>query len=418
MKKLLCVLLSLMLAIFLFQGLFAQTAGFNAVGFEDITAKPMTSVRINGSNNAANQIPAGTILVYKTSEGRYGKFQVRAYGYNLGIDFVTYNKDGSVFKKGENLVIRGTWHADLDLGAEVKMGNTADFWWEQVNKTERYLVPMNNTQMAVYKFPDYMAMLTNAPKVAKAGQELGAKMLVQVRELTPGVPSKQIAVDLVLVSKPVYPAPAPFAVYTPNYKEGVLLKGGREFVYAPYGTTAVKLNGTNKIPDDTPAGNYYLAAVADAGNKVFEANERNNVAYWPIRIEAADLFSALGVDEIKAMNLSGAKINGSNNSANRLAAGTIVVYKTNGGRYGKFLVKNYGYNLVVDWATYNADGTVFAKGANMTIRGTYLYDLDKGMEINEVVSDFWWEQVNSVERYLTPKNGAVFAIYPRFTVVM
>jgi len=45
-------------------------------------------------------------------------------------------------------------------------------------------------------------------------------------------------------------------------------------------------------------------------------------------------------------------INGSNNSSNKLKAGTVVAIKTNAGRYAKLKVDSYGYNLGITWVTY------------------------------------------------------------------
>jgi hypothetical protein len=50
---------------------------------------------------------------------------------------------------------------------------------------------------------------------------------------------------------------------------------------------------------------------------------------------------------------SPAKIDGSNNASNRIPPGTVVAYKTNEGRLGKFIVDEYGYNLTIRWRTYD-----------------------------------------------------------------
>lgn len=412
MKKLPKWFLGALFMLFLTQTVVGQANLFASVGLDDIQSTALSAAKINGSATAANQLPGGTVVVYKTGEGRYGKLAVRSNGYNLAIDFLTYNLDGTIFKQGTNLVIRGTYQADLDLGKEVNKMPGADFWWEQVNKTDRFFVPLNNTMAAVYKFPDYLITLSNAPTVVQPGQELGNNMIVQVRETMPGVPARDIAIDLVLVSRRLYPVPAPYAVYTPEYKEGLLLKGGREFVRAGFGMTPVKLNGSNTIPLDMPGGMYFLAAVVDAGNKAPELNEANNVAYWPIRVEVPDLFASIDLADIKANGVFSSRINGSNNRMNQIPTGTIVVYKTNEGRYGKFKVKSYDYNLLIDLVTYNPNGTIFNKGVNLNVRGTWSCDLDKGMETEKGAgADFWWEQANSIERYLVPQNGALMAVY-------
>jgi hypothetical protein len=56
-----------------------------------------------------------------------------------------------VYSTGQ-LVVRGTWHCDLDAGAE---SSTADFWWEQATATERYLTPENGAVFFVVGIRDF-----------------------------------------------------------------------------------------------------------------------------------------------------------------------------------------------------------------------------------------------------------------------
>lgn len=128
--------------------LIAQSADFNRISLSDIQAASLSSVRINGSNNASNQIPTGTIVIYRTNVGRYGKLLIKEYGYNLKLRWTTYNTSGSVYSQGDNLVIRGTWSCDLDLGRETQTGR--DFWWQQETSIERYLSPKNGAKFAIY----------------------------------------------------------------------------------------------------------------------------------------------------------------------------------------------------------------------------------------------------------------------------
>jgi hypothetical protein len=109
-------------------------------------------------------------------------------------------------------------------------------------------------------------------------------------------------------------------------------------------------------------------------------------------------------------NFSDERINGHNDERNELLPGSIFFCKTTEGRLAKFLIEEYGYHLVISWTTYNHDGEVYSEGSGLRIRGTWSCDLDEGKESTDG-RDFWWQQVTDVERYLTPKNGAVFATY-------
>lgn len=120
--------------------------------------------------------------------------------------------------------------------------------------------------------------------VIKAGGDLHDGFQV-VGTSTFAGPVSGVVVDLILTSNPTYPAPAPLAVYSANYSNNVLLEGGRENISFPGpGNVNVPLNGSNTIPADTPSGIYYLGAVIDAGNKVRESNERNNVHFCRLKV--------------------------------------------------------------------------------------------------------------------------------------
>lgn len=123
-----------------------------------------------------------------------------------------------------------------------------------------------------------------------AGSELYDSLPLLTKS-TFSTPLNHVIVDLVLTATTSYPTPAPVATYSENYSDGILLKGGREHMdYAGtgYEEAYVALYGDNMIPDDTPSGTYYLAAVIDAGNQVGESSETNNVDYCKITIIGDD----------------------------------------------------------------------------------------------------------------------------------
>ena len=57
----------------------------------------------------------------------------------------------AVYSSGQ-LVVRGTWRCDLDVGAEDKTG---DFWWELDTKVERSLTPENGAVFFVVGLRDF-----------------------------------------------------------------------------------------------------------------------------------------------------------------------------------------------------------------------------------------------------------------------
>jgi hypothetical protein len=106
--------------------------------------------RIDGSDDANNQIPAGTVIVYVTSDKNYGKLKILKYGYNLTVGWTTYSPDGSVVSNAGKLLIQGTCTYDLDYGGQGKIVmSKVDFWWEQVDHKIRYLVSQNGAMFAL-----------------------------------------------------------------------------------------------------------------------------------------------------------------------------------------------------------------------------------------------------------------------------
>lgn len=127
-------------------------------------------------------------------------------------------------------------------------------------------------------------------------------------------------------------------------------------------------------------------------------------------------YSDLTKDHIAAMEaeMSTASIDASD--GNEFMPGTYFIYKTDEGRFGKFMVENYepdeSCRLTIKWATYNADGSVFSQGARLVIRGTWTCDLDFGLE-TVTGKDWNWVLQTSTVRRLFPQNGAKFKLMHR-----
>lgn len=97
--------------------------------------------------------------------------------------------------------------------------------------------------------------------------------------------------------------------------------------------------------------------------------------------------------------------------------GTFFIYQTNEGRYGKFIVENLeieaGHRLTIAWQTFNPDGTIYSSGTGLTIRGTWLCDLDQGIESGTSGADWHWSLASSTSRSLYPYNNSRFMLINR-----
>ena len=136
---------------------------YPAPDYDDINAAMIAGIEQHGHlSNASidasdgNPFNPGTYFVYKTSQGRLGKFIVEHYepgeNHRLTIGWVTYNADGSAYTSGTGLQIRGTHSCDLDEGLETLTDR--DFLWVMSTSTVRYLSPRNAAIFSlVYREP-------------------------------------------------------------------------------------------------------------------------------------------------------------------------------------------------------------------------------------------------------------------------
>lgn len=130
---------------------------FNSITLSQIANTSLNGAEINGNDNADNQLNKGAIILFRTNLGRYGKFIVQDYRYNLTLNWVTYNSDGSIYNSGENFVVQGTWSVDLDEGLLGGFNNDVDFFWNQQTDIERKILPMNDALFAVYTSLNHFA---------------------------------------------------------------------------------------------------------------------------------------------------------------------------------------------------------------------------------------------------------------------
>ncbi len=65
-----------------------------APSFHTCAGASFSGSAINGTNGPGNQIPAGTHICFKTSEGRYAFIRIASYGSTLGIEFTVWDLTG------------------------------------------------------------------------------------------------------------------------------------------------------------------------------------------------------------------------------------------------------------------------------------------------------------------------------------
>ena len=135
----------------------------------------------------------------------------------------------------------------------------------------------------------------------------------------------------------------------------------------------------------------------------------------PKVVSYADL--SLANIKAKEAQMSVAPLVISNSGGIYFKAGDILFYKTSLGNFGKMEVISVdqadNYKLTFKAVTYKTDGTILSSCTTLSIRGTWLCDLDTMTEVDEDgTQDFWVERVTPTDTNLEPKINSIFV---RFT---
>jgi len=86
---------------------------FGSIGIETLLGLAYGTASIPGNNDASNQLTTGTVFAVRTGAGNYAKVRVTSYGYNMGIQWVTYQPKpaysvyGTGYTEPEDVVVNG-----------------------------------------------------------------------------------------------------------------------------------------------------------------------------------------------------------------------------------------------------------------------------------------------------------------------
>lgn len=107
----------------------------------------------------------------------------------------------------------------------------------------------------------------------------------------------------------------------------------------------------------------------------------------------------------------------SNNSGIVNGPGTVIVYATTGGKFGKLEILDVNatnnYELTLKYVTYNYDGSVYSKHDKIQVEGTYGCDLDEGFsgDVDLEDAEFFLGRQGSTTTTLNPSETAILKIY-------
>lgn len=129
----------------------AMPLSFETLTRADIAAleDDMSVFSLNGTNDSGILWESGKVLLYKTSDGRFGKLEIlnisSTTNFTLTISAVTYNDDGSIYNSNEFIQIPGTFQCDLDEMTTIESTSPFDFFWRRVSELLTRLESQNES---------------------------------------------------------------------------------------------------------------------------------------------------------------------------------------------------------------------------------------------------------------------------------
>jgi len=99
----------------------------------------------------------------------------------------------------------------------------------------------------------------------------------------------------------------------------------------------------------------------------------------------------------------------SNKEGTQLEAGSVILFITTDGDLGKMEIVSVNpdenYKISFNYTVYNNDGSVKITKENFGLRGTWVFDFDKGTdEAASSENDIWNNRVDDFETYLGTEN--------------
>ncbi len=344
-------------------------SGTSFIGASGCAALALSTTKID-----VNDLPAGTFVCVLTSSGRYSEFVVtETVGVSpspLKIAFRTWAATysaGSVYSAG-SLSIDQSFPVDLDAGAMTSNYTDADFWYEAVSATQRYVTPINGATIAKSGTPvigakGCAALALSTTKIDVNDLPAGTFVCV----LTSSGRYSEFAVTETVGVSPS-PLKIAFRTWEAIYSEFVVtstvgvspspLKIAFTTWEAIYSAGSVYSAGSLSIDQSFPVDLDAGAMTSNFTDADFWYEAATATHRYVTPINGATMrkigTSSIGANGCAALALSTNKIN-----VKALPAGTYVCVLTSSGRYSEFVVtETVGVSpspLKITFTTWEAD---------------------------------------------------------------
>ncbi len=144
--------------------------GLNRNAIAGLDNEMMKYERVYLSNHNGIVAGKGSVFVYKTSEGNFGKLEIinidKNNNYKTTFRYVTYSPDGSILSQSDHFSVRGTYICDLDNGTEEGTDDAAaDFQISREDDMTTSIGCYNDAVILLYKGNGQNPAKPKQPKV-------------------------------------------------------------------------------------------------------------------------------------------------------------------------------------------------------------------------------------------------------------
>lgn len=371
-----------------------------------------------GPGSRSTAVDAGSILLYQTNEGRFGKLIVGRHRDWLWVRWTSWSirpREITIHGEGHSGEMIPPTSFDLDAGTVHPASGEMDFTWSYDLEGQLELEPRNGARFAHLEgsfswaeLPPSILRTTPVsfetlgfPGTSYEGASIhyrtdeGRFGKLRVFDTVGGLLRDIPTIGLELMtfeaddSLRVHTRPLPSLL---GSGDAIDLESGMQ-VSSGRGVDIMGCPGRGLLGVQ---GDVCLQAANGAVFGIY-GQKGPDLEYESIDLETVR-YAPLRASEISRADL---------------LPGAIVLYRTAQGRWGKFRVLDGGYDLVVKHRTFNSSTGVWSAEGRMVVPGTAVCDLDIGRRsVDEfsVHGDFRWAPVTDSDRRLQPRNGALFAV--------
>lgn len=125
---------------------------FDRIERHEVIREKLSREKLFATPGKENVLLPNSILFYQTTEGRYGKLQIRGNADILTLRWKTWKEDGSLFSEADYMETKANAYYEMNRGKKSVLDADclSDFLLEEDESASRFLTPQCGASFALY----------------------------------------------------------------------------------------------------------------------------------------------------------------------------------------------------------------------------------------------------------------------------